>query len=315
MAQKKTATICIFMATYNGAQYIRQQLESFESQTIRDWELVISDDGSTDETLQIIQNFKEKHPLHSISILNGPKKGFASNFLSMLEKYNGDALFFAFSDQDDVWENNKIENALKKLKTIPSNKPALYCGRTEYINQSGNRYTPAQYSRRFNHKPSFENSLVQCLAGGNTMVFNRRALELVISTQLNNKVPSHDWWIYQLISGCGGVVFYDPQPTVLYRQHNTNLIGGNKKFLAKARRLYMFLSGKFALSNRLNLANLLKNKEILEQSSIISLENYYQACNNNRFYLRVAFFFKSKAKRQSLLENLLLYLGVIFKKI
>lgn len=315
MSQEENTTICIFMATFNGAKYVSQQLKSFENQTIKNWELVVSDDGSTDDTLSIIQKFKDEHPTHSIKILEGPQNGFADNFLNMLKRYNGKANFFAFSDQDDIWQSHKLENAIKKLESVPTNTPGLYCSRTEYIDQFGNSFTPSQYSRCFTLTPSFTNSLVQCLAGGNTMVFNRLSFELILKTKVTTKVPSHDWWLYQLISGCGGVIFYDPIPTVLYRQHGKNLIGGNRKIVAKIHRVKMFLTGKFALSNRSNLANLLSNERNLEKSAQVTLNYYYQACTNNNWYLRLAFFLKSNVKRQSVLENVLLCLGVIFKKV
>lgn len=315
MLQEENTSICIFMATFNGAKFVSQQLKSFESQTIKNWELVVSDDGSTDDTLFIIQKFKEEHPTYSIKILKGPQNGFADNFLNMLKRYDGKADFFAFSDQDDIWQSHKLENAIRKLGKVPIDIPGLYCSRTEYIDQFGKSYVPSQYSRCFTLTPSFTNSLVQCLAGGNTMVFNRRSFELILKTKATSKVPSHDWWLYQLISGCGGLVFYDPVPTVLYRQHSKNLIGGNRKVIAKIHRIKMFLSGEFALANRSNLANLLSNEERLEKSAQVALNHYYQACTSNKWYLRLAFFLKSNVRRQSFLENVLLCLGVIFKKI
>lgn len=315
MSQEEKTIVCIFMATFNGAKFVSQQLKSFENQTIKNWELVVSDDGSTDDTLSIIQKYKDEHPTHSIKILQGPQNGFADNFLNMLKKYDGKANFFAFSDQDDIWQSHKLENAIKKLGKVPTNIPSLYCSRTEYIDQFGNSYTPPQYSRRFTLTPSFTNSLVQCLAGGNTMVFNRCSFELILKAEVTTKVPSHDWWLYQLISGCGGQIFYDPVPTVLYRQHSKNLIGGNRKIIAKINRVKMFLSGKFTLSNRSNLANLLSNEDRLEKSAQVALNQYYQACTNDKWYLRLSFFLKSNVKRQSVLENILLYFGVIFKKI
>lgn len=155
--------ICIFIATFNGVEYISEQLKSIENQTIKDWELVISDDGSTDNTLSIIHKFKENHPQNSIRIIHGPGAGYAENFLSMLRKYQGNGQFFAFSDQDNIWHENKIERALNYLEKIPTDRPGLYCSRTEYVDCLGNQYDPLRYSRNFVLKPSFQNSLVQCL--------------------------------------------------------------------------------------------------------------------------------------------------------
>ena len=311
----KSVKICIFMATFNGAKYISEQLKSIERQTIRNWELIISDDGSTDDTLSIIQKFKENHPQNFIQVFHGPRAGYAENFLSMLREYKGNGQFFAFSDQDDIWHENKIEKALSYLTTIPDDRPGLYCSRTEYVDSFGNQYIPPRYSRKFVSKPSFQNSLVQCLAGGNTMVFNACALKILVDTITVNRVPSHDWWMYQIVTGCGGVVFYDSEPSLWYRQHSENLIGGNTKFLAKIRRLQLFWQGKFALSNKSNLTNLLCNKLLLDKRCRQSLEYYNQACLDDIWYKRLVFLFKSHVKRQSWLESILLYIGVIFRKI
>lgn len=311
----KSAKICIFMATYNGAKYISEQLKSIERQTIKDWELVISDDGSTDDTLSVIQKFKKNHPLNSIQVIHGPRSGYAENFLSMLRNYKGKGRYFAFSDQDDIWHENKIEKALNILEKVPDNLPGLYCSRTEYVDSFGKQYTPPRYSREFVLRPNFENSLVQCLAGGNSMVFNACALKLVVNAIIVSRVPSHDWWLYQLVTGCGGLIFYDPEPSLWYRQHGQNLIGQNTKFGAKIKRIQMFWTGKFAVSNRSNLSNLLCNNLLLSEDCRLSLKYYNQACLNEKWYKRLCFLMKSRVKRQNWLETVVLYIGVVFKKI
>lgn len=233
----------------------------------------------------------------------------------MLKKYKGEARFFAFSDQDDIWHENRIEKALDCLEKIPDNCPGLYCSRTEYVDCWGKQFTPPRYSRKFVLKPNFENSLVQCIAGGNTMVFNASALKLIVNAIMVDRVPSHDWWLYQIVTGCGGLVFYDPEPSLWYRQHSQNLIGGNTRFLAKISRFQMFWEGKFAISNRLNLSNLLCNKFLLNENSRRTLECYNKACLDEAWYKRLIFVIRSRVRRQSWLESILIYIGVVFKKI
>lgn len=315
MSIKQNPQVCICMATFNGAKYIEEQLISFQNQTMNSWELIISDDGSTDNTLEILNNYAENQNLHVVRVSNGPQQGFAANFLSILMHYEGSAQYFAFSDQDDIWFVDKLERALKKLSNVSSDIPALYCSRTEFVNEKGEPFIPPKYSKKFSIKPSFENSLVQCLAGGNTMVFNRSAFDLITKANLVEAVPSHDWWLYQLISGCGGEIFYDPQPSVYYRQHSNNLIGSNTSLHAKLHRLKLFFNGFFATNNEVNLRNLTHNRNLLKLSSRSSLMNYSKACFHKRSLTRLYYYFVSKVRRQSFIENIILGIGILIKKI
>src|SRR3990167_3440503 len=134
MHLNQSQKIAILMGTYNGQEFLKVQLNSFLDQTYKNWVLHASDDGSKDNTVRILEDFKEKIGADRVSICIGPKKGFSRNFLSMVCDESISADYYAFSDQDDVWESNKLERAVDILKKIPSNTPALYCGRACYIN-------------------------------------------------------------------------------------------------------------------------------------------------------------------------------------
>jgi len=96
--------------------------------------------------------------------------------------------------------------------------------------------------------PSFRNALEQRIAGGNTMVFNLASKRLIENAGLLD-VPSH-WWLYILVTGCGGLVFYDKVGYILYRQHDGTLVGGNNTYYAKTKRLIMALQGRFQNWNK-----------------------------------------------------------------
>lgn len=140
----------------------------------------------------------------------------------------------------------------------------LYCSRTENIDESGKELKTT--SPLFQKEPSFANALVQSIAGGNTMVFNKKALHLLQTAGIQ-KVISHDWWAYLLITGAGGSVFYDPKPQVKYRQHDKNLIGANVSFLTRTKRLKMLTQGAFRDWNTFNINALQSNKDHLSLSS------------------------------------------------
>jgi glycosyltransferase involved in cell wall biosynthesis len=128
--------IAILMSTYNGAKYVSQQIDSIEAQTHTDWALYVSDDGSQDETLAILQQKFSFFKQNKTKLLNGPRKGFCKNFLSMACNPTIKADYYAFSDQDDVWDKDKLTAGLNKLHEIESlDIPALYFGRTTYTKE------------------------------------------------------------------------------------------------------------------------------------------------------------------------------------
>jgi len=263
--------IAILMGTWNGGRFLPEQLASFAQQTHTNWQLHVSDDGSTDETLNILSNFQSQWPNNRVSICKGPGKGFVQNFLSLTCKSDIDADYFAFSDQDDVWEAYKLSRAVQWLDSQPKNIPALYCSRTRLIDERGNTIG---YSPLFKRKPSFKNALVQCIAGANTMVFNQAARELIMKAGYATPVVSQDWWAYMLVTGCGGDVFYDPMPSIGYRQHGKNLVGSNMGWTARKRRLAASFHGRFTIWNDINLAALSILDELLTTENQVTFINF-----------------------------------------
>jgi len=252
--------ISILLCTYNGAKFLVEQLKSLEAQTHKNWVLIASDDGSSDQTLEILRQYEAKWPSGKLIIRNGPQKDFCHNFLSLACDPGVKADYYAFCDQDDVWLPTKLEVALQNATNRQvANEPYLYCGRTQYVNEN---LKPCGMSPLFVFPPSFRNALVQSIAGGNTMVFNQAAKNLIEKVGVVN-VPSHDWWLYLLISGVEGVVIYDKIPQVLYRQHEFALIGGNNSFPAKMERVWMLLQGRFRRWNSQNIEALSKISYIL----------------------------------------------------
>lgn len=230
------------MATYNGSKYLGEQLDSLAAQTHRNWRLIVSDDGSSDPTIQIVQAYQEKWGADKVEIRQGPKKHFAQNFLSMTCDPSIKADYYALCDQDDVWLPKKLQVALDHLESVEDPEVKyVYCGRTAYVRDN---LKPYAYSPEFVFPRTFRNALVQSIAGGNTMVFNQATKTLLENTG-PVPTPSHDWWLYQLVTASGGVVYYDPIPRILYRQHANSLIGGNTSLWARVERIGMVLQGRF----------------------------------------------------------------------
>jgi glycosyltransferase involved in cell wall biosynthesis len=260
-------SVAILMCTYNGEKYLRAQLKSFEEQTHKNWRLIVSDDGSIDGTLRILEEFAGRWGEGKLSVRIGPKNGFCANFLSLAADTQIEADCFAFSDQDDVWLPRKLEAALDKLN-VNHALPYLYCGRTTYVKDD---LRPYSMSPLFVFPGTFRNALVQSIAGGNTMVFNKPAKKLIEAAGRLNPA-SHDWWLYMMITAAGGEVFYDPESFVLYRQHPNALVGGNNSLLNKVERIGMVVQGRFKKWTDQNLQALIASKHLMTSESRKVLE-------------------------------------------
>lgn len=220
--QQGASTVAILLATYNGESFIAQQLMSFEQQTHPDWCVWASDDGSTDATLRLLADCSQRWGAGKLRVLQGPSRGSTQNFLSMVHNPVIQADYYAYSDQDDIWEADKLTRAVRWLSQQPHGKPALYCSRTRLVDEAGRELG---VSPLFSRPPSFANALVQNITGGNTMVFNDAARKLLMAVPLEVPVVIHDWWTYMVVTGAGGGVYFDAWPSVRYRQHDGNLIG------------------------------------------------------------------------------------------
>ena len=193
-------SIAILMGCRDGARYLPEQLASIAAQTHRNWRLVASDDGSTDATRQILAVFRAEHGPDRVEIREGPRQGFAANYLGLAGDPGIRADYYAFADQDDVWLPDRLARGLARVRAAPAGRPALYGGRTILIDEAGRE---TGRSLRFHAAPGFANALVQSIAGGNTMLFDGAAKRLLEAVRPAT-VVAHDWWIYILVSGAGG---------------------------------------------------------------------------------------------------------------
>ncbi|MCV2865288.1 glycosyltransferase family 2 protein [Albidovulum sediminicola] len=267
---KTGAHVAILLATYNGARYLHAQLDSIAAQDHGDWSLHVSDDGSQDRTHEIVAEFARAHPDRKIVWRMGPGRGSTVNFLSLLRDTGIKADHFAFADQDDVWLPGKLRRAVEALARHPDDA-ALYGSRSWIADADLTIRGMSPLPRR---APAFRNALVQSFAGGNTMVLNAKARALARRAGPADGAVCHDWWLYQLVSGAGGQVLYDPVPSLLYRQHEANQIGANLSLPARLRRLSFLLRGKFAAWNGANTAELKRAASILTPESRDCLEAF-----------------------------------------
>lgn len=248
----------ILLATFDGARFLAEQLYSLAQQTEAHIDILMRDQGSTDSTLEVAREHAAQWRKGEFRILRAapddtqPTLGAFSrageNFRNLIQLADTDDDYYAFCDQDDLWEPDKLQVARMWLDRQRDDVPAVHCSRTLIIDENG---VPRGMSPLFLRPPGFANAIVQNIAGGNTMVFNRAALK-VLKRSTTRPLVIHDWWTYIAVTGVGGVVYYSAEAKTRYRQHPDNLIGENVSLSARLNRLRMVFSGRFDEWNDLN---------------------------------------------------------------
>ena len=311
MVQKRSPHLAILMCTYNGENFLEEQLDSIQHQDYKDWTLYVNDDGSKDATLDILKRYQKKWGNKKLIIRRGPQKGFSQNFLQIIcdKKINADLYFL--SDQDDVWMPHKLSHTLQKLSKLDLLKPTLYCARTTYVSSDAKKILGE--SDLFLKPPSFRNAIVQSIAGGNTMAFNN-ALKKIVSQFKKADIVSHDWWLYIVNELSGGKTLYDIESTILYRQHSGSLIGANNGFIAKLRRLRMLLKGVYREYNTKHLDTFNKMNISSTKANIKLIDDFF--VKRDRAILeRLRMIHDLGLYRKALEGQVALYLGAILRKL
>ena len=296
----------VLLSSYNGEKYIAEQLDSILNQTYRNIEIYVRDDGSKDRTLEILKSYEEKGLIH---LERGKNVGFVKSFFRLIENA-GEADYYAFSDQDDVWLPNKIEMAIEKLANEDMTKPVLYFSNYDYYD--GELNFLAHHDGK-EPKISFRNSIVDCVSLGFNSVFNKTAHDITVQA-MPKKSTGHDWWMYMLCSGLGKVI-YDERTTVKYRRHNANVSDGGDSFLKFQiwRFKRFFLNGYFK-----KIHEQIKEFEVLHGEEL-SIENQkvLQLFTKDGFHpintLKKVFY--PKHLRQHLIDELFVRLIILIGKL
>ncbi len=310
LANKKVAVILGF---YNGNNFIDEQVKSIWNQNFKNIDIFIFDDNSK-RKLEFKEVKLNNNKKSKIKITKRKENlGYAKNFLLGLEEVGKGYDFYAFSDQDDIWEKDKIARGIEALISNGSKFPKLYCSRTSYYNYECTKVIGA--SNIHPKKPTFANSLLQNIAGGNTILMNNLARQIVVKTVKAENFISHDWWCYQIISGAGGEVIFDKNKTVRYRQHKYNLIGKNNGLEDIKSRILEFFSGKVKRWSDINLKNLSNFRFLLTKDNIVILENFIKARRSRNIFKKLNYFFKSGVFRQSNNETIIFTIGLILNMI
>ena len=245
--------IDILLATYNGSQYLPEQLDSILSQSYGNINVIIRDDGSSDNTVMIIKEYEQKDNRVKLLSDNLGNLGFVRNFEELMK--NSTSEYLMFSDQDDIWYNNKVETSYKRIKAIEE-KNGKSCPILVHTNSKIMNYetrTKSLFISDCAKNSSFENSFFNFFVQGSTMLINgslkREALPF------SKEVYLHDRYLH-LIAEFIGIRSYIDVPTMDYRQHSNNEIGSsvnviykikNKRYFnLKDRELLIFLDNTYS---------------------------------------------------------------------
>lgn len=217
--------VTILLAVYNGERFLREQIDSLLTQTVKDIKIIIRDDGSKDGSRAIIERFCSEYPQKIFEIKGAPTGSAAANFSELLKCCDDD--YIMFCDQDDVWLCDKVEKTLDAMKKAEAHHPdvpilvhsdlSVVDGNLSVISQSF-----FDYQRVYQNKISFSRLLVQNYVTGCTVMINRKLAHLC--GHMPRECVMHDWWLALIAVAFGKIVCIDEQ-LMLYRQHSDNQVG------------------------------------------------------------------------------------------
>lgn len=267
MNQNLNPKVIICVSTYNGEKYIKNQIESLLKQDYKNTEIYVRDDGSKDNTLEILKQYEKDQ---KIKLIVGKNVGVVRSFYECLEKAYSNGDYFAYCDQDDFWHANKITRAVNMLKNEKNDKPLLYFSEFNYCDEQLNFLNKSKLNRR---GADFKNSLVECIAFGISEVFNKQLAKKILDSGTEN-VCFHDWWAYMIASGMGKVI-YDNEATVEYRRTGANVSPSGKSAIGlQIYRIKKFVFGKYFCNIRRQIEKykeLFKNDINKESQQILSM--------------------------------------------
>lgn len=273
----------ILLATYNGELFIKEQLESLINQTYKDIRIIIRDDGSIDNTINIIESYARKYSSFITVIKDDKKCGSAeSNFMEILKYAQSD--YAMFCDQDDVWLPEKVELTLNKMIEIEStegDKPILVFSTYKIVDSDLNPiYMDEKNNQIAAYNLEFNRLLVQNYVTGCLIMMNKKLYKLL--GEYEHGIMMHDWWA-ALVASSLGVIYHIKDITMLYRQHANNVVGAvnikstkyriSKLFDKRSRFSHLlYLKQALILKSRYYHTMDCKNKTILDK--FISIFNY-----------------------------------------
>ncbi len=227
--------INIVMSTYNGEQFLAEQIDSIQQQTFKDWQLLIRDDGSSDQTPEIIKSFVAQDPrIVFINEHDCENLGVVKNFFTLIKHDKAD--YYFFSDQDDVWLEDKLETMLAAARQYPDQLPLMVYTDLCVVDQNLQVMNQSMIRSQSHHaNTELVQELTENTVTGGVAMINHALAE---RWRTLDNIIMHDWYLAVLATAIGKLVYID-QPGELYRQHDNNVLGAR----TFTKRLKTWLSG------------------------------------------------------------------------
>lgn len=283
----RMCSVAIVLAIYNGEKYLQDQLDSLLRQTGVKVEILVRDDGSDDGTTLILDEYQNRK---LIKWYAGEHIGVQKGYLDLL-KHAPKADYYAFCDQDDVWDDDKLLCAVAELEQMPVEKPLIYyCGQ-RLVDENLNLLSIHNIDVR---RSPYTNFLISNVAGC-TAVFNKNLLDAVNYAN-PDFILMHDSWVFKVCLVLGGRYYADSSVHISYRQHGNNVAGLNGGIRGKIRQAKRYIN-TFKIQKQLqNLVLCYGDKMIPEYRQLASLVCDYDKSFNNwiRLLLYRGFNFRSR---------------------
>ncbi len=290
----------VLLSTYNGEKYLGEQLSSIEAQKDVKVDILIRDDGSTDNTNLILKSSESSR----VSVIYGKNIGACKSYIELIDKAPINYDYYAFCDQDDVWLEDKLYSAIEKLVNADENRPALYYSGQTLIDQNEKKLHIHEIDAS---RSQFGNFIFNQMAGC-TAVFNTVLMSYLKKYKPDN-IFSHDAWCYKLCFALNGDIYVDAESHILYRQHSDNTIGLgyslNDKFKRATKYVFKYNASSYAKEILQGYKDVISNEKI-EFITEISNANVnmfirMKLLRDNRIYfnsyiLRVLFIIKVCSK-------------------
>jgi len=296
--------VAVLMSTFNGESFIEEQLVSILAQEGVEVSLFVRDDGSSDQTCNIIKNYVESNK--NIKLILGSNLGPARSFLELVriafnsgEEYN----YYSFADQDDIWKSDKLSSAIKQLESEEADtyysSVELY-SKDEKLNgylKSGKKLSKKEFMLRNN-------------AAGCTIVFSS-AIANLVARYNPNWVEMHDSWIMRVTICTNHKIAYSKESHIMYRIHDNNTCGVSHGFVSNAKSSYL------SLKNNNRIASSTAKELLLGYDDLISDKDYYQylywlSIVNLQKHRRIVFFRYIKMRDLSSKTNYIKFLFKLF---
>ena len=290
-------SITVLMSTYNGSKYLREQIDSIFSQKNVCVSLLVRDDGSKDETREILEEYKKKK---EVKWYSGDNLGSAKSFFNLLT-VAPESDYYAFCDQDDLWDIDKLSIAISYLEG-KTDKYAIYCCGTRIVDKDLNIIE----MHKLDSRRSLTTHMIIAGVSGNTVVINKKLKDKLIQ-HIPRNIIMHDSWCFKVAICLGADVFIDPEPHISYRQHENNVVGMETSLKAKVNKFFAIINEKDIYKQLM---------EIKDVYSIEILPNYFQVLkliegNKKSIYKKMKLLFREDINFYNYFFNLAFKIKVI----